>query len=192
MKNTSARFVLMTTALLLTVFGVLAVLASAQMGPGHLLEPQINVEATAHALQFQRRQTELAIATSQRVLTLKAQLEQKQQALAELEQAIQNQRSQLETDLATLQVQTEHSKANMALAQATITELKQNLQGDKSDKLLWSRYKLPLRQLFNQRPRKPALGQERRGALAKSPARGVVKKRSMTKIMNGMMMMMID
>jgi septal ring factor EnvC (AmiA/AmiB activator) len=112
-----ALLVITTLALL----GLSLSFVSAQSNQLGLLTPRIDVEATARAIHFEHRRAEVEKAAQERLLNIKAQINQKKQTLSELEQASQTQDAQL----ATLQVQIAQYKIDIERAQAVLTNLQQ-------------------------------------------------------------------
>ena len=126
-----ALLVIITIALL----GLSLSFASTQSNQLGLLPPRIDVEATARAIQLEHRRAEVESVSQERLLNIKAQINQKEQTLSELEEAFQTQDAQLGAQLATLQDQIAQYKSDIEKAQAVLVHLQEAAQETETNAL---------------------------------------------------------
>lgn len=122
------------------VLGFSAVITPIQAGADNLMGvdvaiptlqlPQVDVEATAQAIQYQNRQIESQALMQEREAALQAQIEHSQQAIGELDSVSQAQLAKMRAELVELKAQIDQVTANNQATQAHIEQLQQTIQND--------------------------------------------------------------
>jgi hypothetical protein len=92
----------------------------------------VDVEATAHAIQLQNRQSEIKAAGQERLLMLQSQIIQAQRDLDDLSRTAQRQTTQLETQLSTLRAEIEQHQSGIKTTQDKITQIQQTIKNDET------------------------------------------------------------
>lgn len=123
------------------VLGFSAVITPIQAGADNLMGvdvaiptqiqlPQVDVEATAQAIQYQNRQTESQALMQEREAALQAQIEHSQQAIGELDSVSQAQLAKMRAELVELKAQIDQVTASNQATQAHVEQLQQTIQND--------------------------------------------------------------
>jgi transcriptional regulator of acetoin/glycerol metabolism len=123
------------------VLGFSAVITPIQAGADNLMGvdvaiptqiqlPQVDVEATAQAIQYQNRQTESQTLMQEREAALQAQIEHSQQAIGELDSVSQAQLAKMRAELVELKAQIDQVTASNQATQAHVEQLQQTIQND--------------------------------------------------------------
>ena len=92
------------------------------------LGTQINVAATAQAIQFHNRETELEATRQAQDSFWQAEIKQRRHDLDEFKQESQAQQAELQQELTTLQGQIEPLQSNIARLEPEITQLNETIQ----------------------------------------------------------------
>ncbi|GAB4422417.1 MAG: hypothetical protein Kow0031_00140 [Anaerolineae bacterium] len=104
-KLTNTSLLVMTLVIVCGLFGLSTVFAASRTGHFNLLSPQIDVQATAQAIQVNNHRGALETDYQQRMALLQTQIDQVSQSLEALNRTIADQNSRQNSQLATLQQQ---------------------------------------------------------------------------------------
>ena len=132
MNRSVGLFGILLTIFVLIFLSLSIVVTSARANPGNLLVPKIDVEATAQAIQFENKRVEIEAAAQKRLASIQAQIDQRQQTLAELNHSNEAEITQLQTQVSNLQTQIEQARAETQQLQTTITQLEQTIKDDEA------------------------------------------------------------
>jgi len=92
--------------------------------------PQVDVAATAQAIQFQNQQAEAQKIMQEREAALQAQIVQSQRAITDLDNVSQAQMARLRAEMIDLKAQIDQTTANIQAAQNHANQLQQVIQND--------------------------------------------------------------
>ena len=130
---------LFTGIFIVTILGIglllslLILISPTQAEQTGLMNPSINVAATAQAIQFSQQQAELEATGQAQKTTWEAEINQLQQRTTEANQQAQTHISQLEAHLINVKAQMKQSETDLQATQARIAELEQAIQADRTE-----------------------------------------------------------
>jgi len=125
--------IIVTTIIVVGLVGLSTVFAATKAGRVNLLAPQIDVQATARAIQLKNHESRLETAAESREQAIQNQIDQTQQALDDLNRIVATQTSQQNLQRTNLQAQTTEKQQAVDNLNATATFLQQAVEQDETN-----------------------------------------------------------
>ena len=132
-KVTNASLIIVLVVIVVALFGLSTVFAASRAGQVNLLAPQIDVQATARAIQVENRKLKLGTASQQRLAVIEAQIEQAHRTADDYNWLVATQTSRQHTQLADLQQQVANQQQTAKNLQATVEHLNNTITQTSDD-----------------------------------------------------------